>query len=76
VGGGSDVCHVVFVSNDSVAAVTTFYKRELNTGNWQITSSGAGQVGFRLKKGKMTIAFGTVAIAVGGDRTEIRVDAT
>jgi hypothetical protein len=74
--GGSGVCHVVFVSNDSVAAVTAFYKRELNTGNWQATSSGAGPFAFRLKNGKMTIAFGTVAIAVGGDRTEIKVDAT
>jgi hypothetical protein len=74
-GGGTNACHVVFVSNDSVAAVTAFYKRELNTGNWQISSSGAGQIGFRLKKGKMTVAFGTVAIAIGGDRTEIKVDA-
>jgi len=74
VGGESNACNVVFVSNNSVASVTAFYTRELNTGNWQLTSSGAGQVGFRLKNGKMTVRSGTVAVAVGGDRTEIRVD--
>ncbi len=74
VGGGSNACHVVFVSNDSVAAITAFYQRELNTGNWQVTSSAPGQVGFRLKNGKMTVRSGTVGFAVGGDRTEIRVD--
>jgi hypothetical protein len=68
-------CHVVFVTNDSVAAVTAFYRRELNSGNWQVTSSAAGQVGFRLRNGKATIASGTVAIAVSGERTEIKVDA-
>jgi hypothetical protein len=75
VGGGRNACHVVFVSNDSVAAVSAFYVRELNTGNWQVTSSAASQVGFRLRNGKMTVAFGTVAIAVSGDRTDIRIDA-
>jgi hypothetical protein len=74
VGGGSSACHVVFVSNDSVAAIAAFYKRQLNTGNWQVTSSAAGQVGFRLKNGKMTVRSGTVGVAVGGDRTEIKVD--
>jgi hypothetical protein len=67
-------CHVVFVSNGSVAAITAFYERELNTGNWQVTSSAAGQVGFRLRNGKQTIRSGTVTIAVSGDRTEIKVD--
>jgi hypothetical protein len=74
VGEGSSACHVVFVSNGSVAAVTAFYKRELNTGNWQVTSNAADQVKFRLRNGKATIAYGTVAIAVSGERTEINVD--
>jgi hypothetical protein len=74
VGGRSNACHVVFVSNDSVAAVTAFYQRELNTGNWQVTSTAPGQVGFRLKNGKMTVRSGTVGVALGGDRTEIKVD--
>jgi hypothetical protein len=68
-------CHVVFVTNDSVAAVTAFYGRELNTGNWQVTSSAAGQFGWRLTSGKRTTASGTLTIAVTGDRTEIKVDA-
>jgi hypothetical protein len=68
-------CHVVFVTNDSVAAVTAFYGRELNTGNWQVTSSAAGQFGWRLTSGKRTNASGTLTIAVTGDRTEIKVDA-
>jgi hypothetical protein len=75
VGTGTTACHVVFVSNASVAAVTAFYKSDLNTRNWQVTSSAAGQVGFRLRSGKATIAYGTVAIAVSGDRTEIKIDA-
>jgi hypothetical protein len=72
--GSRNLCHIVFVSNGSVAAVTAFYKRELNIGNWQVTSSAAGQVGFRLRNGKRTIVSGTVAIAVSGGRTEIKVD--
>jgi hypothetical protein len=75
VGGVNSACHVVFVSNDSVAAVIAFYNRELNTGNWHVTSSAAGQVSFRLKNGKKTVSSGTVAVAIGGDRTEIKVDA-
>jgi hypothetical protein len=75
VGGGTRGCHILFVSNDSVAAATAFYKRELNTGNWQVTSSAAGQVGFRLKNGKATDAYGTVTISIGDDRTQIKVDA-
>jgi hypothetical protein len=74
VGGATSACHVVFVSNDSVAAITAFYNRELNTGNWHATSSAAGQVSFRLKNGKMTVRSGTVAVAIVGDRTEIKVD--
>jgi hypothetical protein len=68
-------CHVVFVTNDSVAAVTAFYRKVLNTGNWQVTSSAVGQVGFRLRNGKMTVASGTVTIVVSRERTEITVDA-
>jgi len=73
--GGETAATFVFVSNDRVAAITAFYERKLNTGNWQVTSSAAGQVGFRLRNGKTTIASGTVAIAVRGERTEIKVDA-
>lgn len=85
VGARRYACHVVFVSQDGVAAVTAFYERELNTGNWSVTSRAAGQVGWRLTNGKrscvnsictepITTASGTVAIAVTGDRTEITVD--
>jgi hypothetical protein len=73
---GRSTCHVVFVSNDSVAAVTAFYRRELNTGNWQVTSSSAGLIDFRFVEGKMATASGTVTIVVSADeRTEIKVDA-
>jgi hypothetical protein len=67
-------CHVVFVTKDGVAAVTTFYRRELNTGNWHVTSSAAGQLGWTLRSGKRTTSSGTVTIAPSGDRTEIKVD--
>jgi hypothetical protein len=74
VGAERTTCHIVFASNDSVGAVNAFYKRELNTGNWHIASSAAGQVGFRLKNGIRVVAYGTVTFAVGNDRTEIKVD--
>jgi hypothetical protein len=69
-------CHVVFVSDDSIAAVTTWYENELHTGSWQVTSRAAGQVGFRLRNGKRTLASGTVTLVVSGERTEIKVDAS
>jgi hypothetical protein len=74
VGTARNACHVVFTSNDSVGPVTAFYERELNTGNWQVTSKAAGQVAWRLRNGKRTDAAGTVTIAVGSERTEIKVD--
>ena len=52
VGGGSNACHVVFVSSDSVAAVTAFYQRELNTGNWQVTSTAPARSAFGSRMGK------------------------
>jgi hypothetical protein len=75
VSAATSACHVVFVTKDSVAAVTAFYRRELNTGDWQVTSSAAGQLGWRLTSGKRTSASGTVTIAVSGDRSVIKVDA-
>jgi len=68
-------CHVVLVTNDGVVAVTAFYKSQLNTGRWQVTSSAGNQVGWRLTNGKRTDASGTVAITVSDDRTEIDVAA-
>jgi hypothetical protein len=76
VGAGSRTCHIAFLTNDSIAAVTAFYDRALNTGSWQVTTSTPGQVGWRLRNGKATVASGTVAIAVSGERTEIKVDAS
>jgi hypothetical protein len=71
---GARECHVVFESNDNVATVTAFYQRNLNSGNWQVTSSGAGEIHFRLRNGKMTVASGTVNIAVSRERTEVTID--
>jgi hypothetical protein len=68
------MCHVVFESNDKVATVSAFYQRNLNSGNWQVTSSAANEIHFRLRNGKMTVASGTVNIAVSGARTEITID--
>lgn len=67
------VCHVVFVSKASVAAVTAFYEKALSSGRWQVKSSSAGQIGFRLSNGKRTDASGTVTVVTSGERTEIRV---
>jgi len=52
-------CHVVYATNDGVAAVTAFYRSQLNTGRWQVTSSAGNQVGWRLTRGKRTDASGT-----------------
>ncbi len=67
-------CHVVLATNDGVATVTAFYKSQLNTGRWQVTSSAGNQVGWRLTRGKRTDASGTVTVRVSDDRTEIDVD--
>ncbi|HEV2218079.1 MAG TPA: hypothetical protein VGV88_10960 [Candidatus Dormibacteraeota bacterium] len=74
--GATRACHVVFVSNDSVAAVTGFYEKALNTGEWQVTSSTGGEISFRLRNGQRTVASGTVTIGLSSDRTEIKVDSS
>jgi hypothetical protein len=70
---GTRECHIVFESNDRVATVTTFYHSNLNSGNWQVTSSAGGEIHFRLKNGKTTIASGKVNIAVSRERTEVTI---
>ena len=76
---GSQTCHVVFETNDDVATVNAFYEKKLNTGNWEVTSRTAGQVGFvhktGNKKGIRFDAVGTVNIAVSGEHTDIKIDA-
>jgi len=74
VSGGVRVCDVVFESNGGVAAVTSFYQRNLNSGNWQVTSSAGGEIQFRLRNGKRTVAHGTLNIAVTGERTEVTIE--
>ena len=69
-------CHVKFLSNDSVNAVTSFYKAQLSTGNWRVWSIAGDQIEFRLLRGYRIIAGGTVTIAPGDDRTEINVAST
>lgn len=83
--GGAAVasrCHVVFLSKDRVAAVTTFYKSKLNTGNWQVRSSAGGQIewvlldGWTTRYGRRVSAHGTVTVALDDDRTDITVDSS
>ncbi len=71
---GSRECHVVFESNDNVAPVTAFYQTKLNSGYWQVTSSAAGEIHFRLRNGKRTIASGSMNIALSRERTEVTID--
>ena len=74
--GAVRTCHVAFESNDSVATVTAFYQRNLNSGAWQVTSSAAGEIHFRLTSGKRkrTIASGTLNTAVSREHTEVTID--
>jgi hypothetical protein len=72
--GATRACHVVFVSKAGVAAITAFYEKALNSGRWQVSSSSAGQISFRLTNGKRTDASGTVMFVESGERTEIRVE--
>lgn len=67
-------CHVVFESSGDAAAVTAFYQTNLNSGNWQVTSSAGDQIQFRLKSGKRTVVHGTLDVAVSHERTEITID--
>jgi hypothetical protein len=71
---GARECHIVFESNDSVATVTRFYQSNLNSGNWQVTSSASSEIHFRLTNGKRTIASGTMNFAVNRERTEVTID--
>jgi hypothetical protein len=68
-------CHIVFESNDGVATVSRFYQSNLSRGHWQVTSGAAGEIHFRLRSGKTTVASGTVNIAVRGGGTEVTIDA-
>ena len=72
VGGGSNACHVVFVSND--ASPPRFLPEGAEYRQLAGHLDRPGQVGFRLKNGKMTVRSGTVGVAVGGDRTKIKVN--
>lgn len=53
------------------------YDGALSQGNWEVSSSSASQVAFRLRGGglHMYVASGTVTIVSVDGRTEIRVDA-
>jgi hypothetical protein len=73
--GARSGCHVVLATNASAAAVTAFYKSELNSGRWRVTSSAGNQVAWRLTNGKRTDASGTVRISANDQGTEIDVDA-
>lgn len=67
-------CNVVFESNDDVATVTGFYERNLNTGDWWVTTTDeqAGNVTFQFVAD--TQPFGTVNVALGKTGTEITID--
>ena len=69
-------CHVTFLSTDSIAAVTSFYKANLNAGDYRVWSIAGDQIEFRLLRGYKPIAGGTVTITLGDDRTKITVAST
>jgi hypothetical protein len=66
-------CTIVLESNDGVAPVTAFYKQELDTGDWAITSSdpASGEFSFRLRSRSQT--FGTISLLGRGLHTEIDI---
>ena len=69
-------CHVALLSNDSVSAVTSFYKAKLNTGNFRLWSTTGDQIEFRVFRGYKIIGGGIVTITLGNDRTKIDVAST
>ena len=77
VGASGYGCHVVFLTNDRASAVIAYYKTQLSRGRWQVTSSDASHIGFRLTNGKRTEASGTVTVGTSVDeRTQITVDSS
>jgi len=73
--GAISGCHAVFATNAGAAVVTAYYKSNLNSGRWRVTSSSENQVAWRLTNGKRTDASGTVRISANDAGTEIDVDA-
>lgn len=69
-------CTIVLESDDGVAAVTTFYQRELNTGDWAITSSDPAGGDFSFQRLSRSQTFGTIALSGRGQHTEIEIQLT
>ena len=71
--GTSKRCTIVLESDDGVAAVTAFYRQQLDTGDWTITSSdpASGEFSFRLRSRAQT--FGTISLLGRGQHTEIEI---
>ena len=71
--GDSKRCLITLESNDDVATVTSFYKQQLNSGNWTITSSdlSSGVISFQL--GSRPLTAGTVSLLARGQHTEIQI---
>ncbi|HEV2218432.1 MAG TPA: hypothetical protein VGV88_12780 [Candidatus Dormibacteraeota bacterium] len=69
-------CHVAFLTTDSINAVMSFYKANLNAGDYRVWSIAGDQIEFRLLRGYKPIAGGTVTISPGDDRTKINVAST
>ena len=71
--GTTKRCTIVLESDDGVAAVTAFYRQQLDTGDWTITSSdpASGQFSFRLRSRSQT--FGTISLLGRGQHTEIEI---
>ena len=71
--GDSRRCNMVLDSNDSVAAVTTFYQAQLNNGDWTITSSDSSNdvIHFQRKSRPQTV--GTLTVLGRGQYSEVQI---
>ena len=74
--GTTRQCTEVLESDDGVVAVTVFYQHELDTGDWEITSSHpvTGEFSFRRQSRAQT--FGTISLSRRGQHTEIEIQMT
>ena len=72
--GQTKHCSITLESNDSVAAVTSFYQQDLNTGDWTITSSDPANGAFQFQLRSRPQTAGTISLLGRGQHTEIQIE--
>jgi hypothetical protein len=71
--GDSVSCQVTFQSNDNISTVTSFYVRQLDTGDWTIASSDPATGEIRIRRKSRPATVGTVNLIGRGQHSEIQI---